>query len=219
MPTLSDRASIERPVYQFVDGTKCRLKNLSDLSYRQIITVSEGLEVNTVAAIAAICYDRLPPQVSWEEAVGAWVTFQDAVTAVMDAQGEKTKGSSSQNPPLDLAEVVPRLQRGYGASGDRDWMDVPTWEVEMYVDQLPALEARETLQRVQAVALGTGSMKNKLTARQAMRRLQKQAQREKDSQKQKSTSEGEHAARLAMLGFGFKKVPVPAAPAQSQSTP
>ena len=53
---------------------------------------------------------------------------------------------------------VPRLQRFYGGSPG-DWLTIPGWLVEAYLEALPGLEASEALAGYTMIAVGTGNAK------------------------------------------------------------
>ena len=204
MPSLQDRLAVERPVYTFSNGLICRLKHKSDLTYRQILTIAGGLNANPLSVLAAIVYDPFPPDPLKSDVVKAWNIFHESILAQTP-----NEQPISDRPPLELGHVIPYLQFHYGALGSLDWMDVPSWEVDMYVSSLPSLLATETLRAVEAVSLGSG-MTKRTAARKRLRELQgKSRQTEGQRHAIKSKNEEEHKLRLAMMGVGFVKLPNP----------
>ena len=65
-------------------------------------------------------------------------------------------GDTDPPPPLDIGEIVPRLQRFYG---HQDWLNMPTPLLNAYIEMLPRLQAEENISAVTVAALGSGSVK------------------------------------------------------------
>ena len=73
----------------------------------------------------------------------------------------------------ELVIMVPHLQRFYGGAPEQ-WFTMEGWMLQLYLDQLPVVEAREALWQARNVALGSGTMKSSVHRRQ-MQALQRQA--------------------------------------------
>ena len=157
MPTLAERAAVERPVHTRPDGRKCRLKVRDDLTLRQMIAIMEPNPAYNPDFISIMFYDQPDSMVDREEGLAAWSMFTQAMS---EAVTEKEKDTDTEDrPPMDLGETIPVLQHEFGPPGEGDWMDVPIWRVEMHMKSLPALRARESLRWSRIISYGNGLYK------------------------------------------------------------
>ena len=156
MPTLAERAAVERPVHTRPDGRKCRLKVREDLSLRQMISIMEGNPAYNPDFVSIMFYDQPVEMVNREEGIAAWEMFTQAMAeARKNAEEEENKDT----PPMDLGETLPVLQFEFGSPGEGDWIDVPIWRVDLYMKCLPVLRARQSLRWSRIVSFGNGLYK------------------------------------------------------------
>ena len=98
-------------------------------------------------------------------------------TDAMNTLGGEGSGDSGQvQKPVEWHELVPRLQRFYGAADPLVWLRMPHGVLADFAAQMSAIAAQESLRRVSEVAVGSGSLK-RADARRTLRQWHREANR------------------------------------------
>ena len=206
MPTLAERAAVERPLHVRPDGRKCRLKVRGDLTLRQMIAIMEPNPAFNPDFVSILFYDQPDSTLTRDEGIAAWQMFIEA----MDESRKKVEEEEVEKDdprPMDLAETLPVLQYEFGSPGEGDWIDVPIWRVEMYMQGLPALRARQSLRWSRIISFGNGLYKRG-QALSIQSEWLRASQQEGVRASRKIRSPEELKAVAAMHGITVKMFPV-----------
>jgi|GEM_PF-6155107 len=100
----------------------------------------------------------------------------------------------------EVFAFIPYLQRFYGGDPER-WFHMESWMLELYITELPRVQAREALWQVRNIALGAGTIRKEERWRQTHLLLRDAGQRTLRSQ-----SKQEYEGQVALLGIPVRHV-------------
>ena len=201
--TLADLSKIERTTFSLGDRDY-RLKASRDLSLNDSLELSRAA-LNPQYILLRILYDPLPAPVSDKVAVAICQKFYEGLIVQDAADSTPAKTSGAQEITVVIGGIIPPLQAAFGYIG-KDWMDVPQWKLEMYLDAVPGIQANSLLNWVPALQVGAGLVK-KSTARTYQREWRRVSRNlyGRDS-KTKVRSKAEFEGLLAQMGIDFQEV-------------
>ena len=198
MPTLSDMANLDRPVYERKDPegnvvSRHRLKCVDDLSIVDQLTLdaaAKGFYRPPAEVLATVLYDPIPDPSATEaeEILALWVA------SLPKPEDEEDKADA------DLGELLPDLQYTYGTLA-QPWETVPRWALTMYSDQTARLHAREALRWYRITAAGSGAAGKK--GRSIVQEWRFEARGRRPATPPRKPSRAEHMALLAAIGIEF----------------
>lgn len=88
-------------------------------------------------------------------------------------------------------------------------MNMPVGLLQIYIQQMPIIEAQENLRWVQVISVGNGMYK-KQALRRIIREWRIQARRGQGRQPKRKMNQLEFTARMSQIGIPFTEIPAPA---------
>ena len=204
---LVDRVSVS------IDGECYALRHPGELSILERINVARwSEEVLTDAVSASVCLAQLCALVLMAPAKvreGLTDAHRAAIAQAFFASGQSddephatpdtTGDAPAPSKRGDWAEHIPRLQRFYGGTAMHWLSDVPVVVVEAFTAMLPRLQAEESLQEAERMAVGAGNRSKDFT-RDVTRRWAASAGIRRKAQP---------ATMADLVAMGFEVVPDP----------